>query len=84
MVKRGERALVTTGRQARPFTCQVCDGTVFVGHNVKLNTATAYRLGDRFAETAISLVCQGCGYVHTFVPGQVQLWAEKDGYPPPA
>jgi hypothetical protein len=81
MVKRGERALVTTGRDVRPFTCHVCDGKVFAGHKVKLNTAIAYQLGDTFAESAVSLVCRGCGYVHTFVPGLVQLWPEKDGYP---
>jgi hypothetical protein len=44
MVKAGEHAFVTTGREARPFTCYVCEGKVFVGQNVKLNTAIAYRL----------------------------------------
>jgi ornithine carbamoyltransferase len=77
----GDRALVTIGDARQPVTCHLCQGKVFVGYNVKLNTPTAYRLRDRFAESAISLVCQGCGYVHTFVPGFVQLWPEKDGYP---
>ena len=84
MVKRGERALVTVGPDRRPFSCHVCEGQVFAGHNVKLNTPIAYRLGDRFADSAASLVCQGCGYVHTFIPGFVQLWPEQDGYPEPA
>lgn len=82
MVKAGEHALVTIGREGRLFTCFVCDCKVFAGHNVKLNTAITYRLGDKFADSAVSLVCQGCGYVHMFVPGLVQLWPEKDGYPP--
>lgn len=81
MVKVGTHALVTTGRERRPFTCHVCEGKVFTGHNVKLNTAVAYRLSAAFADSAVSLVCQGCGYVHTFIPGHVQMWPEKDGYP---
>jgi hypothetical protein len=81
MVRAGEHALVTIGREVRPFTCHVCAGKVFVGHNVKLNTAVANRLSDKFAESAVSLACQSCGYVHTFVTGFVQLWPQKDGYP---
>jgi hypothetical protein len=54
---------------------------VFTGLRVKLNTAIAYRLGDQFAEDAISLVCDGCRYVHTFLPGAVQVWEEQAGYP---
>jgi hypothetical protein len=81
MVKQGEPALVTVGRQRRPFACHVCEGTVFGAHKVQLNTAVAYRLGDQFADSAISLACQGCGYLHTFVPGLLELWPAKDGYP---
>ena len=81
MVKAGEHALVTIGRQARPFSCHVCDGKIFAGHKVKLSTAVANRLSDTFAESAVSLVCQSCGYVHTFVSGSVQLWQQEDGYP---
>ncbi|HUZ51427.1 MAG TPA: hypothetical protein VMU94_02710 [Streptosporangiaceae bacterium] len=25
--------------------------------------------------------CQGCRYVHTFLPGLIQVWPAKDGYP---
>jgi hypothetical protein len=59
----------------------VCQGAVFSGFNVKLNTAVAYRLRDQFAEDAISLVCSDCRYVHTFFPGAVQVWKVRDGYP---
>ncbi|HUB41584.1 MAG TPA: hypothetical protein VMA72_22290 [Streptosporangiaceae bacterium] len=34
-----------------------------------------------FAEDGISLVCADCRYLHTFVPGAVQVWKESDGYP---
>jgi hypothetical protein len=44
-------------------------------------TAVAYRLGDQFSEDAISLVCVDCRYVHTFMPGAVQVWEEQSGYP---
>jgi hypothetical protein len=73
MPRSGDPVVVTVGRQARPFTCHVCQSGVFAGYNVKLNTAVGFTIGARFAESAISLVCQGCRYVHTFVPGLVQL-----------
>jgi hypothetical protein len=78
-----ERVVVTIGASRRPFVCYVCEGSVFTGLRVKLNSAVAYRLADRFAEDAISLVCADCQYVHTFVPGAVQLWEEQVGYPEP-
>jgi RNase P subunit RPR2 len=71
----GERVVVTIGHSRRRFICHVCESKVFTGLRVKLNTAIAYRLGDQFAEDAISLVCDGCRYVHTFLPG------EQAGYP---
>jgi hypothetical protein len=54
---------------------------VFTGFTVKLNTAVAYRLREDLAEDAISLACSDCRYVHTFLPGQVQVWEVRDGYP---
>jgi hypothetical protein len=81
MPKSGESALVTIGHDARPFICYVCASAVFAGYNVRLNTAVGYTIGSRFAESAISLVCQGCRYVHTFLPGMVQLWEQSAGYP---
>ena len=80
-VKQGEPALATVGRQRRPFSCHVCEGTVFGAHKVQLNTAVAYRLADQLADTAISLACQGCGYLHTFMPGMLELWPANEGYP---
>lgn len=77
----GDPVLVTIGAAHRPFTCHVCEAAVFAAHNVRLNTAVAYMVGDVLAEQAISMVCSGCHYVHTFLPGQVQVWAERDGYP---
>ena len=81
MARSGEPVLVTIGAERRRFTCHVCQGTVFSGFNVKLNTAVAYRLSDKFAEDAISLACSDCRYIHTFLPGQVQVWKVHDGYP---
>jgi hypothetical protein len=80
-VKQGHPALVTIGQQRLQFTCHVCSSKVFAGYNVKLNTATAYRLGDQFAESAINLACQDCGYIHAFLHGKVQVWPVENGYP---
>lgn len=81
MPKSGDPVLVTIGAARRPFACHVCQGSVFAGYQVRLNTTVAYRLADQFAEEAISLVCSDCRYVHSFVPGSVQLWDVRDGYP---
>ena len=45
MPKSGDPALVTIGRQARPFTCHVCEGVVFAGYKVKLNLAQIIHAG---------------------------------------
>jgi RNase P subunit RPR2 len=77
----GERVVVTIGASRRRFICHVCESHVFTGLRVKLNSAIAYRLRDQFGEDAISLVCAECRYVHTFVPGAVQVWDDRAGYP---
>jgi hypothetical protein len=33
-------------------------------------------------EHAINLACPTCMYVHTFLPGAIQVWAAAHGYPP--
>jgi RNase P subunit RPR2 len=81
VARSGERVVVTIGRNRRRFICHVCESNVFTGLRVKLNTAVAYRAGDQFGEDAISLVCAECRYVHTFMPGAVQVWEEQVGYP---
>jgi hypothetical protein len=69
---------VTIGTAQRPFSCHVCDSTVFTGHKVRLETAVSRGV---FADDAINLVCSVCRYVHTFMPGMVQVWKAADGYP---
>ena len=32
-------------------------------------------------QSADGLVCDGCGYVHTFVSRSVELWKPDGGYP---
>jgi RNase P subunit RPR2 len=81
VARSGERVVVTIGHNRRRFICYVCESKVFTGSRVKLNSPVAYRLGDQFAEDAISLVCADCRYVHTFLPGAVQVWEEQAGYP---
>jgi hypothetical protein len=52
----------------RELRCLVCQGTKFVSRKAQLNTALAtfFRL-DWTNESAICVVCAGCGYIHWFV-----------------
>jgi hypothetical protein len=78
----GKPVLVTLGQQQRPFTCFVCAGKLFVSREIKLNTSGAEFFGMEWAnESGTGLVCDGCGYVHTFVRGAVELWKADGGYP---
>jgi hypothetical protein len=67
--------LVTFGEGRQPFTCTVCGGELFTSREVKLNTTGAelFNLGWANA-SANGLVCEGCGYLHTFVSGSIEMW----------
>ena len=76
--------LVTVGHGRHPFGCTVCQGKLFSLREIKLNTTGAefFNLGWANA-SANGLVCEGCGYLHTFVANSIELWEPEDGYPGP-
>jgi hypothetical protein len=74
-------ALVTIGSNRHPFTCSVCEGKLFTNREIKLNTTGAEFFNMGWAnQSATGLVCEQCGYLHTFVRG-VELWEPDNGYP---
>jgi len=74
-------SLVTLGASRHRFTCTVCGGSLFVDREIKLNTSGAEFFNMGWAnESGIGLVCEGCGYLHTFVAA-IDLWDPADGYP---
>jgi hypothetical protein len=75
-------SLVTFGQGRQPFACSVCQGTLFGVREIKLNTSGAEFFNMGWANaSADGLVCEGCGYLHTFVSGSVELWKPDGGYP---
>lgn len=52
----------------RELHCLVCGGAKFVSRKAQLNSALAtfFRL-DWTDESALCVVCTGCGYIHWFV-----------------
>jgi hypothetical protein len=74
--------LVTVGQGQHSFSCTVCRGNTFYAREIKLNTTGAELFNLGWAnQSADGLVCDGCGYVHTFVSGSVELWKPDGGYP---
>jgi hypothetical protein len=74
--------LVTVGTDRRRFACLVCRGALFYDREIKLNTTGAEFFDFGWAnESADGLVCDGCGYLHTFVRGSVEMWKADGGYP---
>jgi hypothetical protein len=66
----------------RDPAARVCNGTLFYDREIKLNTTAAEAFSMSWEnEPADGLVCQRCGYLHTFVSGSVELWEPDGGYP---
>ena len=77
-------SLVTLGKRRVPFACLVCRGELFYQREIKLNTTGAEFFNMAWANaSADGLVCESCGYLHTFVAGSVELWKPDGGYPHP-
>jgi hypothetical protein len=56
--------------------------STFYDREIKLNTTGAELFNLGWAnQSAVGLVCDGCGYVHTFVSGSVELWKPDGAYP---
>lgn len=76
-------SLVTVGDERHPFSCTVCRGTLFADREIKINTTGAEFFNMGWAnESATGLVCERCGYLHTFMSEAIELWAPDRGYPP--
>jgi hypothetical protein len=75
-------SLVTIGPNRQPFACLACRGDLFYSREIKLNTTAAEFFNMSWAnQSADGLVCEQCGYVHSFVSGSVELWEPAGGYP---
>jgi hypothetical protein len=74
--------LVTLGPQRVPLACLVCRGQLFTDREIKINTSGMEFFGMEWAnESGTALVCDQCGFVHTFAGGKFELWAPGGGYP---
>ena len=61
--------LLTDGR---PLACLVCGGVRFLRREIKLNTTGMTLLDLDWANrSGDGAVCRGCGYVHTFLDGNL-------------
>jgi hypothetical protein len=66
----------------RPFNCLVCAGGEFQQRSIKMNTTAAEFFDLGWAnQSALGLLCTGCGHVHEFVGDAVELWQVDGGYP---
>lgn len=53
----------------QPLRCLICRHEQFRSRNAQLNTASATFFGVDWANaSAVCYVCDGCGYVHWFLP----------------
>lgn len=53
----------------RPLRCEICHHELFWRREAQLNTAIASFFNLDWANTnAVCYVCDGCGYVHWFLP----------------
>jgi len=59
----------------RQLSCQVCHGTTFVHRTMKLATSGFANSG--FNKQADAAVCMVCGFVHTFLGGNL-TWTRLD------
>ncbi len=59
----------------RPLSCIVCGADRFWDREIKLNSTGMELLDLGWAnQSALGLVCAGCGFVHEFVGKAVTLW----------
>lgn len=73
--------MATVGSDRHPFSCQVCQGSLFTRREVKINTTGAEFFNMGWAnQSATGLACLKCGYLHTFMTA-VELWQADHGYP---
>jgi len=77
-------SLVTIGPGRAPFQCLVCQARHFTAREIMLNTGGMEILGIEWANrSGTALICDRCGYVHTFAGSVFELWKPDRGYPEP-
>jgi predicted nucleic-acid-binding Zn-ribbon protein len=70
------------GPDRAPFQCLVCRGEQFSDEEIKLNTSVMEFLDMEWANrSGTGLICERCGFVHTFAGNQFELWDPGRGYP---
>jgi hypothetical protein len=73
-------SLVTVGPQRAPLHCLVCRGQLFTDREIKLNTSGMEFLGMEWANrSGTALICDRCGFVHTFAGNEFELWDPSEG-----
>ena len=82
LLRRGKGAFghgdaTTVEIHGKALRCQICRNRYFWRHDVMLNTRLATFLDlDWMNRDAICAVCDHCGYMHWFIPPQIER--EKD------
>jgi hypothetical protein len=72
--------LVTVGPQRAPLHRLVCRGQLFTDREIKLNTSGMEFLGLEWANrSGTALICDRCGFVHTFAGNEFELWDPGEG-----
>ena len=65
----GENEPVQVEIQGRPLRCEICGHNNFWHREAQLNTAVATFFNFDWANaSATCYVCDGCGYIHWFLP----------------
>jgi len=65
----GEKKPVKVQIQGKPLRCQICGRDAFWHREAQLNTAVATFFNFDWANASANCyVCDGCGYIHWFLP----------------
>ena len=65
----GEKEPVPVQIAGKPLRCEICGHDAFWRREAQLNTAVATFFNFDWANaTAVCYVCDGCGYIHWFLP----------------
>ncbi len=68
----GHKEVTTVEIHGRPIRCLICSHDQFWRHDVQLNTAMASFMDlDWMNKSAVCAVCDNCGYIHWFIPPEV-------------
>jgi hypothetical protein len=75
-------SLVTVGPERAPLYCLVCQGRLFTGREIKLDTSGMEFLGLEWANrSGTALICGGCSFAHTFAGDGFEPWYPGQDYP---